>query len=454
MTRAPWSVPRECLLVALLACVVRLLVVVAVEPEPVWDGRYFDAFARHLADGDGYVVASEGDDGLLKPTAHYPVGFPAVLAVAYRWFGDRVGVAFVVQTLFGAGLVVVVHAIASQVSSRRAARLAAVLTAFHPGLVMQAPLIMAEPLAALLYAGIIACMMQRDAGVRRYASAGALAGFATLVRPQTLLLAPALLAVVLAENPANRRSLVPRARGALVFALAFGAVVLPWSLRNARVLDGPALVSTNGGWNLAIGTLPGATGRYRGLPAGHGCEAEVGEVHLDRCLGIKGREAIANDPRRMLALVPAKLSYAMDYEEFPMEAIREARPEAVPDLLRRCSWPVFMAFHQALLLGAAFVVVRHRPWKTQVLAAVVAAVPMLMLARPTSGGVAVALAGLLLTEDDRLSRLVGATLGVFLCTHAVFFGEDRYHIVIEALLVIVLAVRVYPRMADPKVAGP
>ena len=112
MTRAPWSVPRECLLVALLACIVRLLVVVAVEPEPVWDGRYFDAFARLLADGDGYVVASEGDDGLLKPTAHYPVGFPAVLAVAYRWFGDRVGVAFVVQTLFGAGLVVVVHAIA------------------------------------------------------------------------------------------------------------------------------------------------------------------------------------------------------------------------------------------------------------------------------------------------------------------------------------------------------
>jgi hypothetical protein len=451
MTSERAALLRERAALVLLALLVRLVVVAVLQPEPVWDGRYFDALARHLADGDGYVVAAEGADGGLRPTAHYPIGFPALLAAAYRIFGDRVGVAFALQAMLGASLVAVVHTMVSRAGSSRAARLAALLVALHPGLVLQAPIVMAEPLAAVLYAGAIACILHDGvalASSRALALAGLCLGYGTLARPQTLLLVPAFGAVLVFDVALRRR----RARAVLALApvvLVAAAVVLPWSLRNARVLDGPALVSTNGGWNLAIGTLPGATGRYRGLPPNHGCEAEIGEVHVDRCLAQKGREAIVREPLRVAALAPAKVSYAVDYEAFPIEALHEARPELIGETLRKTSWRVLMVLHQALLLGAAARVLRSRSRRVQIAAALVAIVPMVALARPTSAGIAVALAGALLTEADRLSRLVGATLAVFLGTHAVFFGEDRYHIVVEALFAVVLAVRVFPRSDAP-----
>jgi hypothetical protein len=197
-------------------------------------------------------------------------------------------------------------------------------------------------------------------------------------------------------------------------------------------------VSTNGGWNLAIGALPGATGRYRALPSGHGCERAGGEVAVDRCLGAKAREAIAADPGRFLALIPAKLSYAIDYEAFPIEAIHEAHPERVPEGVRRFGWRVLMGAHQALLLGVAAFALRRRGTNARALAAAAALVPALALGRPTSGGIALALGALMFSEADRLLRLVGASVLVFLVTHAVFFGEDRYHIVIEPLLALAL----------------
>ncbi len=450
IARRAWPSERACLVV--LALAVRLTVVAACGPEPIWDGRYFDAFARRLADGEGYAVAVEGGGGALRATAHYPVGYPALLALAYRAFGDRVGVAFMLQSALGAALVAVIHAIAERAAGAKAARAAGLVAALHPGLVLQAPLVMAEPLAALLYALLVACMLHAPAHLAAAALGGLAAGAASLVRPQTLLLAPALLActLVTARAPWRRALLV----GAVVLG-TLAATVAPWSLRNARVLDGPAIVSTNGGWNLAIGALPGATGRYRALPAGHGCEGVGGEVAVDRCLGAKARAAIAADPLGFLALVPAKLSYAIDYEAFPVEALHEAHPERVPEGLRRASWRVLMVIHQALLLGSAAAVLRGRRRGAWLLAAAVALAPMLALGRPTSGGVALALGALLLTEPSPLDRLVGTVLLVFLGTHAVFFGEDRYHVVVEALLALPLASRLaaparHAALASPK----
>jgi hypothetical protein len=438
--RRAW--PSERASLVLLALAVRLAVVLVAEPEPVWDGRYFDAFARRLARGEGYVVPVEGHGEALRATAHYPVGYPAALALAYRLLGDHVGVAFLLQCALGAALVAVIHEIAGSVSGPRAARAAGLVTALHPGLVLGAPLVMAEPLAALLYAALVACMLHVPAHLGAAALGGLVAGFATLVRPQTLLLAPALLAVALGSASTS----TPRRRSLAAVLLVVGtltAAVAPWSLRNARVLDGPALVSTNGGWNLAIGALPGATGRYRALPAGHGCEAVGGEVAVDRCLGAKARDAIARDPLAFLALVPAKLSYAIDYEAFPVEALHEAHPERMPEALRRAAWRVLMALHQVLLLACAAAVLRGRSPSVRIAAALVALAPMVALGRPTSGGVALALGALLLTERALVDRLVGAALLVFLGTHAVFFGDDRYHTVIEALFALPLATRLF-----------
>ena len=46
------------------------------------DGFYYDVLARRLAHGDGYTWL--WPDGAVTNVAHYPVGYPAILAAAVR----------------------------------------------------------------------------------------------------------------------------------------------------------------------------------------------------------------------------------------------------------------------------------------------------------------------------------------------------------------------------------
>ena len=121
---------------------------------------------------------------------------------------------------------------------------------------------------------------------------------------------------------------------ALGLAVACGVAlvpVLPWTARNCRVMDGCALVSTNAGWNLAIGSFPRATGRFETLRSDDGCREVTGQVQQDRCWLEYGIANIESAPGRWLALIPAKLAFTFDHESFAVEYLREARPAAWPE---------------------------------------------------------------------------------------------------------------------------
>src|SRR5207245_5222095 len=98
-------------------------------------------------------------------------------------------------------------------------------------------------------------------------------GLAALVRPQALLCVPFLGFVATREAAVTfRASNAPRTLGAMIVVTLLALIpVLPWTARNCRVMDGCALVSTNAGWNLAIGSFPRATGRFETLHASDGC---------------------------------------------------------------------------------------------------------------------------------------------------------------------------------------
>src|SRR6202020_1486026 len=105
---------------------------------------------------------------------------------------------------------------------------------------------------------------------------------------------------------------------AAVCALAL-LPILPWTARNCRVMDRCALVSTNGGWNLAIGAFPRATGRFETLRSSDGCREVTGQVQQDRCWLEVGLDEIAAHPGHWLSLVPAKLGFTFDHESFAIE---------------------------------------------------------------------------------------------------------------------------------------
>jgi len=395
------------------------------------------------------------------PWCHYPVGYSALLAGFYRLFGASHAVAAVANSLVGAALAVVTWSLARHALSSTRARVAGLIVALHPGLVLYAALLMSEPLAALLtLLAFWAAVRARDP--RRGIVLGALVlGVAALVRPQALLCAP-FLALVLrrgatADGKTPWKTVV---LGALVACAVALVPVLPWTARNCRVMDGCALVSTNAGWNLAIGAFPRATGRFETLRSSDGCREVTGQVQQDRCWLHYGLDQIRQRPGRWLALIPAKLGFTFDHESFEVEYLHEARPEAWPEPRRAGTRGLTTLAHRLLLAAAALGCVAfpssRRPRGAMVQGALLVLADVLVAVAfavdvPTFWPVAVFIATVPWLPvpgrpDVPPALLLGvALLATTVLTHAVFFGEDRYHVVVIPVLAMLAAGALRPR---------
>jgi 4-amino-4-deoxy-L-arabinose transferase-like glycosyltransferase len=429
-----------------LALAPRLGVALAFASEAVWDGHYYDFGARRIASGFGYSDdRSVGGQLVWHPWCHYPVGYSAFLGAFYRIFGAGPGVAAVANALVGAALAVATWALAREGLSSARARTAGLIVALHPGLILYAALVMSEPLAALLTIAAfwLALRFESKGG---FAAGAAVLGIGALVRPQALLCAPFL------------GLAFPRSRDRVLGALAACAialvVVLPWTARNCRVMDGCALVSTNAGWNLAIGAFPRATGRFETLRSSDGCREVTGQVQQDRCWLDYGIEQIRERPLRWLSLVPTKLGFTFDHESFAVEYLHEARPELWPEPVRSGARGLTTLVHRLLLTAAALGSVAFPLQRNKRDAGVQGALLVILAGlvglafvgeSPSFWPLAVFAATVgwvaLPGAPTRTPALQLATslLVTTLVAHAVFFGEDRYHVVVIPVLALLAA---------------
>jgi len=437
------------LAVFMTALLPRLFVAIAWAKEPVWDGHYYHFGAERIARGLGYSedVLSHGHL-LWKPWVHYPVGYSALLGLFYRIFGSELVVAPVINAFTGALLVAVVHPIARFYLSEGRACLAAGLCAMHPGLIAYSAVVMTEPLAALLLLAAGLAALHFRGRWQAMVFSGALLGLATLVRPASLLAAP----LLFFTQPKPLWQAAARAAAASAVALL---VVLPWTLRNCQRLDGCALVSTNGGWNLAIGAIT-ESGRFQTLRAADGCPIVTGQVQQDRCWGEVGRAIITAAPARWLAKAPLKLAQTFDHESFAIEYLHEADPDSWPEARRVAARELLTTFHRLLLAIAALSVVAWPRWNAHArprfyaqlaLGALVLGVasyaqlsdahPFYVLALLTPLLAALPIPGR--PTQGAAGGYLFSLLAVTALTHVVFFGEDRYHLVVTPLLCILAA---------------
>lgn len=425
----------------------RLVIALAWSGEPVWDGHYYDFGARRIAEGFGY-----SDDSMIDgirvwhPWAHYPVGYSAFLGLFYRVFGEGPAVAPVVNSVVGAAIALVVWLLARHALTERRARLAGILVAANPELILYAALLMTEPLAALLTL-LAFWIAVRDASPARGLVLGALTlGVAALVRPQALLCAP-FLALVLSPAIFSWISL----RNAIVACAITLIPVLPWTARNCRVMDGCALVSTNAGWNLAIGAFPRATGRFETLHASDGCRIVTGQVQQDRCWLHYGVDEIEAHPWHWLTLVPAKLGFTFDHASFAVEYLHEARPLDWPEPRRVNARAFLTSAHRLLLFAAALGMIAlgragRMPRAQLAVAALLVLLTLIACNEPPTFWPLALFAATLpwLPIPGRAAwppalLLPVALLATTLITHAVFFGEDRYHVVVTPVLCMLAA---------------
>jgi 4-amino-4-deoxy-L-arabinose transferase-like glycosyltransferase len=446
-----WNYFFALLVVAFLP---RLFVALAWSREPVWDGHYYHFGGERIAAGLGYSEDGWAHGHLVwRPWVHYPVGYSALLGAAYKLFGSGLWVAPLLNAVFGALLAGVIYLLARTCLSRARACVAGGLVALHPGLIAYSALVMTELFAALLLSTAALLLLIFRGRPRGYVIAGLVFGVAILVRPSSLLLLP-LAAFV--ESGTWLRS----ARAVAIVSGVALLVVLPWTIRNCQRFDGCALVSTNGGWNLAIGAIS-ETGRFQTLRASDGCALVTGQVQQDRCWAAVGRRRILENPVRFLKLVPKKLAETFDHESFAFEYLHEADPVSWTESRRVAGRELVTGYHRLLMVFAALGIVTLPTGYRQNKPAFLVQLGLLLAATALSAYAfandyhpfhwlvlfIVAFAFLPLPGRPSLSHgmlFVLALLLSVVVTHSLFFGEDRYHIVASPMLCILAAAALRP----------
>ena len=378
--RLPW---REVTWVAAVALGVRLAValVAARSPQGLHDPLLYQGFARHIADGDGYL-------GLLgEPTAYYPPGYPLFLG-AVQTAADLIGLGDHLPAV-AAGLVV----------------------ALWPGFVLYSALLLSETLFVALFAVVVACTLELG-DLRRprplpAVLGAACFGLAILVRPQVLVALPLVALAWWLARAGWRRVLA----GVGVAVLGAVVCVAPWTIRNVVVMGHLVPISTNGGDNLCIGFHDDATGGYDYGPE---CETEGSyvdgpDVEVEREAENRGRAVdwIVANPLAVPALSVSKIWHTFSNDRDSLRALESYEDDPfLADWARSGLGTAFQVAYLVILVGAV--------------------------------GGAVALAGGLRRRDAAALLLLAFTVAGLLVP-VMFFGDPRFKVAMVPCLALLAA---------------
>jgi hypothetical protein len=414
----------------------------------VEDGHYYDALARRLAAGAGYTWL--WPDGAVTYAAHYPVGYPAMLALAYVALGASAGAAMAVNAVVGVAAAYGAHRLVDGEGVARWRPLAAGLcVALHPALLAYTPAVMTEGVTAGLLVVAAAVAARARAAARPWpwlVALGVAMGVVTLVRPQSLLLAPVFGALA---APAAIPALVRVVRAAAVTAVAV-ACVAPWTARNCVRMHRCALVSVNGGWNLLIGAQS-RTGAWEPMQVPAECANVWDEAGKDACFERAARRAIAASPWPWIARAPGKLAVTLDYFGAGPWYMHASNGDAFDDAWKVRLGTVETIVSRLLLLGA-LVAMWRLPGARRVARGIIAAGGAIsaVTVHGWVGYVAIAL-GVALTGRRALAQVpvvvatTAAAIAATVLVHVAFFGAGRYGLVLVPLLTAMAFVRITPR---------
>jgi hypothetical protein len=428
---------------------------------PVADGQFYDVFARRLAEGAGYTW--QWPDGVVTPAAHYPVGYPAMLTPLYFVFGPRPWLAGCLNAVIGAVGVLAVFMVVLRASNLGRARVAAALVALSPALLLYTPALMTEGVAASLLTCALALATSDRGRWGRLVGASLLVGVATLVRPQVVVLAPVLGALVCSFGPPSPRtssaphaSNAPRslpwappsgwaahALGAALATVIALACCAPWTARNCVVMKRCALVSVNGGWNLLIGTQT-ESGGWNELDVPEPCRTVWDEAGKDACFERAARAKIAADPADWLRRAPAKLRTTLDYFGAGPWYLHESNAAAFGERAKLGWGAVETVVSRGVLLAAllARAVRRDTRGRLALVLRALAAVAAVFALTDRAWVGYVLLSILVLASRPRAAATTFSAVLVLATAvvHAVFFGAGRYGLVVVPFVIILALV--------------
>lgn len=282
------------LVAAILALGFGLRAYRVVEPlaTPGDDSRAYYALSKGLYEEGSYGA-------FLRDSSDWSPGAPLLYAASYYATGGaREGTARIVELLCGLGSILLVYllgrrigrALEGEAGGRAAGLLAAFGVAVYPSFIHSTGALFSEPPAMLtLPAAILAFLWATEPGGSRaikWLLPGALFGLTALIRPEYLLVGVAF-ALLAAVRAARQRGWKPGVAAAVLFAVGLLLPIVPWTVRNAVVLDRVVPISTGGGKALYVGTYLPGDGEYQRVKAllverQLGRELEPGSEALER----------------------------------------------------------------------------------------------------------------------------------------------------------------------------
>jgi 4-amino-4-deoxy-L-arabinose transferase-like glycosyltransferase len=333
-----------------------------------------DAYAylfhgKNIAAGDGYVnVRGTGD-----PTAYYPIGYPALLGalfwvVQHTPIPDNLPMASaLMNVVLSTASVFLVFAIGRRLFGARVGLVAATIFALFPNIIYYVATLQLETLFIFLSLLLVLYTVSHDWRTGMPSRTwllgfGALLGIVAEVRPFVLPFLAGLGIAALAAGLGRRKALVAMAWP----LLALVVVCIPWTVRNAVVMDAFVPFSTNGGDTLCMDRGPGADGKFRWAVGPACADPDADEVTRNSVGPRRALKYTVQHPDEELVLIGKRFWHMMAEDHDGLRTVETGKPgpflgDRVRTTLARVADVYFFAAGLLALAGMAAFFRGRRP---------------------------------------------------------------------------------------------
>ena len=228
-------------LAAFAARMLWIFLVAGIHSTPVADQAVYDRIALNVAEARGFSINAPA------PTAERAPLFPLVLAAVYRVAGHEPSAGLVLQALLGAAIVVLIFRLGREMfPDLPVGPIASLLAVPYPVFLYFSGILSTENLTVVCLLAFLcsALSLRRNPGIAARILCGLMLGAALLTRPVTILLLMLLPLWVWIDRSRPARD---RCRDLACIVVTALLCCVPWTLRNAVVLDAFVPMTTGGG---------------------------------------------------------------------------------------------------------------------------------------------------------------------------------------------------------------
>lgn len=300
-----------------LGVIARVIFAVAAHPAPVSDMLSYDFSARHLLTAHEYICR----EGTAIMHAFRPPGVAFLYAGIMAIVGQQPWAALLLNCLLFTATSLLLWK-SMKTLPWQAATFAVAMVAVWPSEVAMASLPQSETPAVMFSAALIFVLVRVENLWTKTILLGLLTGLSCLLRNSNLLMIGVWWFVLL-QTPVSFKKRA--AMSALVVVSAF-APILPWTIRNDRVLGSPVLVATNGGSVFYSSNNSLTSGGWEGTSEGSLRVYLPDEVAMDKA-GFRLAEAwIKSHPTQFLKLSFEKVRLLLGSDDWgPYWALERGR---------------------------------------------------------------------------------------------------------------------------------